>query len=143
MADIEQELPIAAPLERVYEAVSTPAGLNEWWTKTASGVAALGAEFTLGFGPEYQWRGVATRVEAPGVFELRLTASDADWKGTKVGFELSSRAATTWVHFYHRGWPVANQHFRVSCHCWALYLRILRRHLEDGEAVPYERRLMV
>jgi hypothetical protein len=30
---------------------------------------------------------------------------------------------------------------RISCHCWALYLRLLRRHLEFGESVPYDRRL--
>jgi hypothetical protein len=31
----------------------------------------------------------------------------------------------------------------VSCFCWAMYLRILRRHLEYGEEVEYERRLDV
>lgn len=30
---------------------------------------------------------------------------------------------------------------RISCNCWALYLRILRRWLEHGEAVPYDKRL--
>jgi len=29
----------------------------------------------------------------------------------------------------------------VSCYCWAMYLRIMRRYLEHGESVPYERRL--
>jgi hypothetical protein len=43
----------------------------------------------------------------------------------------------------HRGWPDANDHYRTSCHCWAMYLRILRRHLEHGESVPYEKRLDV
>jgi hypothetical protein len=26
---------------------------------------------------------------------------------------------------------------------WAMYLRVLKRHLEHGESVPYERRLDV
>jgi hypothetical protein len=38
----------------------------------------------------------------------------------------------------HRGWPAANEHFRTSCHCWVLYLRILRRYMEPGESVPYD-----
>jgi uncharacterized protein YndB with AHSA1/START domain len=29
----------------------------------------------------------------------------------------------------------------VSCYCWAMYLRVLRRYLEHGERVPYEGRL--
>jgi hypothetical protein len=33
--------------------------------------------------------------------------------------------------------------FRRSSYCWAMYLRILRRYLEHGETVPYERRLDV
>jgi len=33
--------------------------------------------------------------------------------------------------------------FRISTHCWAMYLRILRRHFEHGESVPYEDRLDV
>jgi len=28
-------------------------------------------------------------------------------------------------------------------HCWAMYLRILGRHLEHGESVPFEKRLDV
>ena len=52
-------------------------------------------------------------------------------------------AVVTKVRFYHRGWPEANSHYRISCHCWALYLRILRRHIEHGESVPYEKRLDV
>jgi uncharacterized protein YndB with AHSA1/START domain len=39
MADIEQEFPIAAPPQRVYQGVSTPAGLDAWWTHDAAGVA--------------------------------------------------------------------------------------------------------
>jgi hypothetical protein len=41
------------------------------------------------------------------------------------------------------GWPVDNEHWRISCYCWAMYLRLLRRYLEHGEIVPYERRLEV
>jgi len=52
-------------------------------------------------------------------------------------------ASGTQVRFSHRGWSEANDHYRTSCHCWALYLRILRRHLEHGEKVPHEQRLDV
>jgi len=45
------------------------------------------------------------------------------------------------VRFCHRGWPAENEHYRVSCHCWALYLRLLRRQVEYAESVPYEQRL--
>ncbi|MBI3448600.1 MAG: hypothetical protein HY049_06775 [Acidobacteria bacterium] len=47
------------------------------------------------------------------------------------------------MRFHHTGWPTANEHWRVSCYCWAMYLRLMRRFIEHGETVPYEDRLDV
>ena len=78
----------------------------------------------------------------PGaLFELEIVRADDDWQGTRVRFHLEPREDATWVQFAHTGWPSANEHYRTSAHCWALYIRILRRRLELGEAVPYEARL--
>ena len=35
----------------------------------------------------------------------------------------------------------ANAHYRTSAFCWAMYLRLLKKYVETGEVVPYERRL--
>lgn len=141
MADVFQELPINATRRRVFDAVSSPAGLDAWWTKTASGTPAEGSEYQLGFGPEYHWRARVTRAVQDAEFELELTTADADWTGTRIGFRLTDQDGKTRLEFRHTGWPSDNRHFRVSCHCWAMYLRILRRHLEHGEVVAYEERL--
>jgi uncharacterized protein YndB with AHSA1/START domain len=136
MPDILQDFPIRAPRARVFAAVSTPAGLDAWWTKRAGGTPAPGNEYELGFGPQYDWRAEVSRCEPEAEFELRITRADADWTGTRVGFRLTDRGDTTGVNFSHTGWPAANEHYRISCHCWALYLRLLRRYLEQGEVVP-------
>ena len=143
MADIYQDFPIKVPAERVFQAVSTPQGLDRWWTKKSAGTPSEGAEYALWFGPECDWRAQVTKCVANRVFELQMTVADADWLGSTVGFHLEDRAGTTWVRFFHTGWPSANEHYRISCHCWALYLRVLRRYLEHGENVPYEDRLNV
>ena len=143
MADILQDFPIAVPPARVYQAVSTPAGLDTWWTKRSAGEPVAGRSYELHFGDGYDWRAVVTQARGPELFELRLTRSDRDWDNTLVGFELEGASGGTQVRFYHRGWPETNEHYRISCHCWALYLRVLRRHLEFGESVPYEQRLLV
>jgi uncharacterized protein YndB with AHSA1/START domain len=141
MPDILLDLPVKAPLDRVFQAVSTPQGLDCWWTERSSGTPAEGAEYELRFGPEYDWRAQVTRYVPDCEFELRMVRADEDWVGTRVGFRLEDRDGTTWVRFYHSGWPGPNEHYRVSCNCWALYLRLLRRYLEHGETVPYESRL--
>ena len=47
----------------------------------------------------------------------------------------------TQVRFHHVGWPEPSEHYRISCFCWAMYLRLLKRYVEKGERVPYEARL--
>lgn len=141
MPDILQDFPIRVPPSRVFDGVSQPALLDRWWTLRSSGQPEVGAEYQLDFGPGYRWHAVVTMAQPGTAFELRLTDADQDWTNTVVGFALSPSASGTDVRFHHRGWPEANAHYRTSCHCWALYLRILRRHLEAGEVVPYARRL--
>ena len=38
---------------------------------------------------------------------------------------------------------LGGEHFRISSYCWAMYLRVLKRGVEFGEAVPYKDRLNV
>jgi hypothetical protein len=84
-----------------------------------------------------------TKCVADREFELDMTRASPDWLGTKVGFRLTPSEDGTAVQFYHSGWRQANEHMRTSSFCWAMYLRILKRFLEHGEIVPYERRLHV
>jgi len=141
MPDIFHDFPITAPVARVFEAVSTPRGLDCWWTLRSAGEPVEGAELELYFGPHHDWRARVTRCVAPVEFELEIVRADQDWTGTRVGFRLEDQSGRTWVRFHHTGWPEANEHWRISCYCWAMYLRILRRCLEHGERVPYGERL--
>ncbi|HSC29614.1 MAG TPA: SRPBCC domain-containing protein [Vicinamibacterales bacterium] len=141
MPDILHDFPIKAPVDRVFRAVSTPEGLATWWTKRSAGQPDEGAEYELWFGPDYDWRAKVTRCVADSEFELEMTRAGTDWTGTRVNLRLEPRGAGTWVRFSHTGWPSTNEHYRISCNCWAMYLRILRRSLEHGESVPYENRL--
>ena len=143
MPDIFSDLPIRAPEDRVYDAVSTPAGLDAWLTKRSAGERAPGAEFQLGFGPGYDWRATVTKCVPNAEFELQIVHADPDWLGTRIEFRLEGRPGLTQLRFRHSGWPEANEHWRVSCYCWPAYLRLLRRYLEHGEIVPYEQRLDV
>ncbi|MFQ5690729.1 MAG: SRPBCC domain-containing protein [Gemmatimonadota bacterium] len=141
MVDILHDFPIKAPLDRVFQTVSTPRGLDRWWTERSEGTPVEGAEYELWFGPQYDWSAKVTRCVSDSEFELKLLRAHQDWIGTRVGFRLETRGDATWVQFHHTGWPSADEHYRISCNCWAMYLRILRRYLEHGESVPYARRL--
>ena len=143
MADIFHDFPVKVTPERVFQAVSTPQGLDTWWTKQSAGMPQTGEEYDLWFGPEYHWRAKVTRCVPDSEFEFEMIQADDDWVGTRIGVLLKPGDAATWVRFHHTGWPSINEHYRISCNCWAMYLRILRRSLEHGESVPYEDRLDV
>jgi uncharacterized protein YndB with AHSA1/START domain len=143
MADIHHDFPIKAPRKRVFEAVSTPAGLDHWWTRRSAGIAQPGAEYELWFGPEYDWRAVLSKCAPPAELEYHVVRADPEWRDTRVGFLLREDNGVTQVRFSHTGWPEPSEHYRTSSFCWAMYLRILRRYLEQGEVVPYDQRLDV
>jgi uncharacterized protein YndB with AHSA1/START domain len=143
MPDIIMQFPVKASAARVFQAVSTPQGLDTWWTKRSTGEPKLGAAYELHFGPGYDWRARVTRCAAPREFELQVGESHEDWVNSRVAFHLAEKGGTTTVHFSHTGWPSANEHWRSSVYCWAMYLRIMTRNIEHDESVPYEKRLNV
>ena len=136
------DFPVAAAPAAVFQAISTPAGLDQWWTLTSAGRAELGATMSLGFGPEYQWTALVTRCVTDREFELELVDAMPDWVGTQVGFQLAATASGgTRVQFHHAGWAKAGEHFRTSAFCWAMYLRIMKLGVEQGTRVAYPERL--
>ncbi len=141
MADIHHYFLINATEDKVFEAVSSPTGLDAWWTKKSKGSAQVGGQYTLDFGPGYEWTAAATKYQPAKAFELSISHADSDWTGTKVGFELDQRNSITHIKFWHVAWREDNEHFRTSNYCWAMYLRLLKRFVEFGEIVKYENRL--
>jgi len=141
MPDIYHTVPVRGSAQRVFDMVSTPTGLDVWWTARSQGSPLLGTDYQLWFAPDYDWRARVTACEAGTLFELELTTAMQDWLGTRVRFELAERDGVTTLRFAHLEWPRDTAHLRESSYCWAMYLRHLKRHVELGVTVPYEQRL--
>lgn len=144
MPDIFHYFTINAPIEKVFDAVSTPQGLSSWWTNQTKGNRMVSSHYILDFGPDYRWDALVSKLTDHVEFELIITSANADWKGTRIGFQLEALdKSKTMVRFHHLNWPSCNEHYKISCYCWAMYLRILKQNLENGLIVPYEDRLEV
>jgi len=144
MADIFHDFVIHASAAAVFETLSSPEGLDKWWTKSSSGKAAPGHQYQLHFGSGYDWRAIVSKFELNAAFELTMTQSDPDWEGTKIGFQLQkAHARSQPVLFYHKGWRSINRQYQVSNFCWAMYLRLAKRWLEKQEEYAFELRLSV
>ncbi len=143
MHNIYHDLPIKASSDKVFDALASAEGISAWWSLSTKGAPVEGELYELDFGPGYLWEARVVSCTASSALEWEMTKADEEWTGTRVGFRLVESSGKTTVQFYHTGWPENNDHYRSSSYCWAMYLRILKRTIENGELVPYEDRLNV
>lgn len=138
--NIYHTLQINVSIKEVFDAVSQPMYLDNWWTLKSSGTPELGVEYNLNFTEEYDWYCKVSKVELNKSFHLSMTKSDKDWNPTTFGFDLKSNENGTLLNFSHVNWPEANHHFKHSSFCWAMLLNGLKNYLEKGVVIPFEER---
>jgi len=140
---IYHDLTIGVPSEAVFTAVTSPEGLNSWWTQRAAGQPKVGANYQFYFGPEYDWRAKVIRYQPQQLIYFEMGRSDEDWEGTQLRFQVIPKDGNTLTRFEHVGWTSNNDHFRRTSYCWAIYLKGLKRYLEEGIVLPFEERSQV
>jgi uncharacterized protein YndB with AHSA1/START domain len=130
MVDILHRVGIGAPIEKVYETLTSLEGNRGWWDSNASGDAASGGTLTFF---KHDFRVEVTPSER---VKWRCVKGTPEWTNTEVTFDLSYRQDQTFVIFKHAGWvePVEFMH-----HCstrWATFLLGLKELLETGKGRP-------
>jgi uncharacterized protein YndB with AHSA1/START domain len=137
---IYHDLDIKASVKEVFEAVSWPIHLNNWWTLRCTGTPELGAEYNFYFSPEYNWYGEVISYKPNVDFHVKMTQADDDWDPTTFGFDLQELTDGVRLKFWHKNWPHCNEHFRHSSYCWVMLLGYLKNYLEKGVLLPFEDR---
>jgi uncharacterized protein YndB with AHSA1/START domain len=137
---IYHDFEVKAPINRVYEAVTEPLHLVNWWPLKCKGKPVQGEEYNFFFTPECDWYGTVIKSQEGKSFSIKMTQSDEDWDSTSFGFDLEQSGDRVRVKFWHKGWPECNAHFKSSSFCWAILLNGLRNYLEKGIIVPFEER---
>jgi len=138
MPDIRHRVGIAAPADRVYQALATTDGLSRWWTRDVGGDAEVGANLEFSFGGSEPDLLMEVTDLIPGRrVGWRCVKGPDEWLDTTYVFDLTSSGGETTVLFTNAGWrdPAEFMH-----HCstkWAYFLLGLRAGLQGGEATPY------
>jgi uncharacterized protein YndB with AHSA1/START domain len=141
--DYVQRQVVRAPRARVFEALTTLAGLRGWWTSIVDGDALAGGELRFGF--EGLDETIVLRVDqASRATRVRWTcvvhSSLPEWTNTVIELDLAERGTATDLRLRHRGLtPV------LACydHCeagWNHFLASLAAYVEDGVGMPYRAR---
>ena len=137
---IYHDLVIKAPIDKVFQAITEPADLINWWPLRCSGVPKENEVYNFFFTPEYDWYGKVIKVEPNKSFHIKMTQADADWDPTSFGYDLEQNEEEVQVQFWHVGWPACNAHYRRSSFCWAILLNGLKNYVEKGIVIPFEER---
>jgi uncharacterized protein YndB with AHSA1/START domain len=139
--DYRRALELGAPRERVFEALSTLAGVRGWWTALVSGDAELNGVLRLRF------RGldehIDLRVSAcqrPSELEWTVLehSSLEEWNGTRIQFRLSARSENACtLAFRHLGLSPALICYEDCEAGWDRFLDSLTRLVERGKGRPF------
>lgn len=136
MPEIDHEIKVSAPPERVFAALTTLEGVKGWHTPNASGDGSVGSEWVFAFAdhPEFRWE--ITQSDAPGRVAWRCTRGPGDSVGTTATFVITPVADRTLLELQHAGWPGTHGNFRKCNTTWGVLLHHLRDYAETGYAAP-------
>lgn len=131
---------IHASLNEVYDAITLPVHLVNWWPLECRGEPKAGIMYRFYFGPKYDWEGIVAIAEKNTSFYVNMIKTDEDWEGTRFGFDLKGDGERTLVRFSHVNWRSRSDHYRIASFCWAMLLNGLKNYVEKSEIIPFEDR---
>lgn len=140
MANIEHIQYIKAPVEKVYETLTSERGLAEVWTRELSFVAQPGAVNEFRFGDEAPTKMKITELTENKKMVWHCIDSDPEWIGTHVSFELNEKGGKTSVVLRHTDWREVTEFYRFCNYNWAIFLLSLKQYCEEGTGIPFQSR---
>lgn len=154
MPNIHHALAIWAPIETVYEALTTEKGLSAWWTPGVTTSGTLGSVARFPFGARYFKEMRITDLQPPKQVQWHCVAGADEWIGTEISFnmvggnrttllrsnpeaagQLGDHAAgdlCTLLSFRHNNWQSDTAMFAECSYTWGQFLRSLKLLCETG-----------
>lgn len=141
MVDIVHRIGIKAPAEKIYQALTSLAGLAGWWTEDVTGTEEAGGTIRFTFRSETgDVKGFMVMqvegLDANSEVRWRCVDGPEEWIGTVITFRLVPKEQQTIVQFAHRKW---REEVEFTAHCsmkWATFLLSLRDYVETGRGKP-------
>ena len=132
MYDILHDIDIAATPTDIFQMITHPQNLNQWWTVKSTGEPSLNETYNFYFSDDYNWFAKVIHIEENRSVIFEMTQADSDWAETVLSFDIIRKSETLQtLRFEHKNWQTANNHFRRTSFCWALYFDKMKRLLEE------------
>jgi uncharacterized protein YndB with AHSA1/START domain len=140
MPEIRHYIEVDAPAEKVFDAVTTQAGLAGWWTVQVEAQPEVGSILVFDFPPDYHNEMRLTGLEPNKRVEWECLVGHREWVGTKFVFDIEGRGGKTTVRFAQSNWRDATDFYARCNTTWAFYMYSLRDYCEKGEGSPFPTR---
>ena len=134
MPDINHLIRISAKPAIVFNALTTQAGLQSWWTpKVDLGPSSIDFHFEEGY---HKTMKVEASREEEHV-EWYCTEGHPEWIGTSITMDLEKSDDSTLVFFSHYNWLRCTEMFGQCSYQWAMFLKSLKSYCESGKGQPF------
>jgi uncharacterized protein YndB with AHSA1/START domain len=138
MAEMKHQIPIKATPEKVYSAITTPAGLRGWWTADTQADEKVGGKAEFGFDK----RGMVFRMKIekldPGKRVVWSCHGDhPEWDGTTLTWNIAHESDLTVLRFNHSKWKSASDFFATCNSSWGELMHRLRDYVEGKNPGPH------
>ena len=158
MPNIHHAVLIAAPAEKIYNAITSQDGLSAWWTPNTVAKPQVDSTAHFPFGPNYFKEMKITELQPSKLVRWTCTAGADEWIGTNLSFQLESGGKTalqnahpeitgqteqlqgeeaTLLIFHHDDWRDYTLMFAECSYTWGQFLRSLKLFCETGKGRPW------
>lgn len=143
MNAITQTIQTTATPAAVYAALTTPEGIQGWWSTRSTVGAAVGETHQMTFdkdGRTVVMTFEITALEADRLVEWRcIDNGNPLWIGSTLRFEVHPEGKTTTLHFRQDGFTMESAALHtMTAQGWGYFVGdSLKRYLETGEGGPW------
>lgn len=136
--EIAHEISLKVSPRSVYEALTEPTLLQQWWIPDTRGESKVGESLEFWFSRDACQVMTVTALEPEQLVRWKTPAGDSsDWAGTEVEFALAAQRARTRLTFRHYGWHRPVERLPYYSMSWAVFLISLKDLLQKGKGYPF------
>jgi uncharacterized protein YndB with AHSA1/START domain len=127
MPDLQHEIFVNAPAEKVYAALTTQNGLRGWWTTDATIEGRVGGSAQFGFDKRATVFRMKVEELTPSKRVVLSCHGDVDeWKGTRLTWEIVPKDRGSIVQFRRANWREATHLFAICNSSWGELMHRLK-----------------
>jgi uncharacterized protein YndB with AHSA1/START domain len=137
MAPIKHRVGIKSSVQDLWEAITNPAKISNWWSSFASGSAQTGSNLHLTFDGLVTLSFTVIDCVKDRLLHLQNTGGPGAWDTSHLVFELSEDVEQTFLVLKHYNPDSSEDDFQFFMTKWPIFLVSLKSYLETGEGRPY------